>query len=105
MDYNKLFISDLIIWSYEEQLTIIFIGILDFNLFDGNEYVTNHKIINEAIDNSELRLMEFYFIELKKFQKNLDQIYKLSDKWIYFLKNISNYTVIHEKLINEKYIK
>jgi predicted transposase/invertase (TIGR01784 family) len=34
--------------------------------------------------------LEFYFIELKKFNKELEEISTILDKWIYFLKNAAD---------------
>ena len=73
----------------------IFIGILDFNFFtDDDAYISRHKILNIKTKKSSLNEMEYNFIELKKFNKKIDEITTLSDKWIYFLKHAKNLDVI-----------
>jgi predicted transposase/invertase (TIGR01784 family) len=42
--------------------------------------------------------VEFNFIELLKFNKTIDELENLTDKWIYFIKNAENLDVIPENV-------
>jgi predicted transposase/invertase (TIGR01784 family) len=42
----------------------------------------------------DLRDLEFNFIELKKFNKQEEELDSIIEKWIYFIKNAENLTII-----------
>jgi predicted transposase/invertase (TIGR01784 family) len=75
---------------------VIFIGILDFNSFDGEQYLTRHLILNKDTLQQELRDFEFNFIELRKFNKQEAELESVVEKWIYFIKNAGNLSMIPE---------
>jgi predicted transposase/invertase (TIGR01784 family) len=94
--------------NYPKLNQVIFIGILDFNSFDGDNYLTRHLILNRATMKQELRDIEFNFIELKKFNKSEEELESIIEKWIYFIKNADNLSMIPktaEKIpeLNEAY--
>lgn len=66
---------------------VIFIAILDFDLFEHAEYISHHKIINTQTYENQLKHMEFHFIELTKFNKNIDEVQTILEKWMYFFKH------------------
>lgn len=75
---------------YEQLVPVIFIGVLDFTLFANNpHYITHHFILDNQTHSHELKHLEFHFIELTKFDKKVDELTTVIDKWIYFLKNAS----------------
>jgi predicted transposase/invertase (TIGR01784 family) len=80
--------------DYPKLNQVIFIGILDFNSFDGDNYLTRHLILNRDTLKQELRDIEFNFIELKKFNKQEEELETIIEKWIYFIKNADNLTMI-----------
>jgi len=80
--------------DYPKLNQVIFIGILDFNSFDGENYLTRHLILNRETMNQDLRDLEFNFIELKKFNKQEEDLETLIEKWIYFIKNADNLDMI-----------
>lgn len=80
--------------NYPKLNQVIFIGILDFNSFDGDNYLTRHLILNRDTLKQELRDIEFNFIELKKFTKSEEELDSIIEKWIYFIKNADNLTMI-----------
>ena len=80
--------------DYPKLNQVIFIGILDFNSFDGDNYLTRHLILNKETLKQELRDFEFNFIELKKFNKQEAELESIIDKWIYFIKNAGNLSLI-----------
>ena len=73
---------------------VIFIGILDFNCFEGDAYLTRHLILNQATQKQELKDLEFNFLELPKFDKTEEALDGIIEKWIYFIKNAGNLTMI-----------
>jgi predicted transposase/invertase (TIGR01784 family) len=48
-----------------------------------------------------LKDVEFNFIELPKFNKELHELKTLTEKWIYFIKNAENLDVIPENVDDE----
>ncbi len=82
--------------EYLKLKPMIFIGILDFEYFDSPNYISRHLIMDCETGERKLKDLEFNFIELKKFTKELPQIDNLVDKWIYFIKNSENLEVIPE---------
>ncbi len=80
--------------DYSNLEKVYFIGILNFDLFEGEEYITRHLILNKETLKQEIADFEFTFIELPKFKKELSDLETVLDKWIYFLKNAHNLTII-----------
>jgi predicted transposase/invertase (TIGR01784 family) len=80
--------------DYPKLNQVIFIGILDFNSFDGDNYMTQHLILNKETLKQELRDLEFNFIELRKFNKKEEELESVVEKWIYFIKNAGNLAMI-----------
>jgi len=87
--------------DYPKLKQVIFIGILNFNFFDGNDYLTRHLITNQKTGKQELTDLEFNFIELPKFREDELKIETLIEKWIYFIKNAPNLNVIPENVTDE----
>ncbi len=73
---------------------VYFIGILNFTMFETNSYITRHLILNKETLKQEIQDFEFTFIELPKFKKELHELFSILDKWIYFIKNAKNLTLI-----------
>lgn len=80
--------------NYPKLNQVIFIGILDFNSFEGENYLTRHLILNRETMNQDLRDLEFNFIELTKFNKAEEDLETIVDKWVYFIKNADDLTMI-----------
>ena len=87
--------------DYPKLKQVIFIGILNFNFFDGNDYLTKHLITNKKTGKQELSDMEYNFIELPKFDEEKIKIRSLIEKWIYFIKKAPNLDVIPENINDE----
>jgi len=67
---------------------VIALSIVDFNMFEESErIISNFKLIEkeEFIHYSDD--IELIFIELPKFNKSLEELTELQEKWIYFIKN------------------
>jgi len=76
---------------------VYFIGILNFNIFENEKYISRHLIINQETNKQDLSDFEFTFIELPKFTKELEDLQTILDKWVYFIKNASDLTMIPEQ--------
>ena len=91
--------------NYAELKKVYFIGILNFNIFDNKNYISRHLIINTETNTQDLDDFEFSFIELPKFNKALEELDSVLDKWIYFIKNASTLEMIptlYKGLVNFK---
>jgi len=84
--------------EYLKLKPMIFIGILDFDYFESPNYISRHLIMDSETGERKFKDLEFNFIELQKFTKELSQIDNLVDKWIYFIKNSENLEVIPENI-------
>lgn len=85
--------------DYPKLNQVIFVGILDFVLFENREssgYRSRHQILDTETHAQELEDIEFNFIELPKFQKEKGQIEDILDKWIYFIKHAEDLEVVPE---------
>ena len=76
---------------------VYFIGIVNFTIFDNASFISRHLIINTETNTQDLNDFEFSFIELPKFTKELEELHTHLDKWIYFIKNASDLTVIPQQ--------
>ena len=81
--------------------TVVLVGILEFDYFKGNNYLTRHLLLNVETLENELKDINFNFIELPKFKKELSECKTLTDKWIYFIKNAENLEVIPPDVSDE----
>ncbi len=83
--------------EYKKIEPVIFIGILDFNLFSSPSCVKKFLLLDPETGEHGLPDLEFHFIELQKFDKELtdvDDIKDIVDKWIYLLKYASKLQTI-----------
>jgi predicted transposase/invertase (TIGR01784 family) len=80
--------------DYSKLTPVVLVGILEFDYFEGNNYLTRHLILNLETKKNELKDINFIFIELPKFRKELNDCKNLTDKWIYFIKNAENLDVV-----------
>ncbi len=87
--------------GYADLQPVYFIGILDFNLFVGEEYLTKHLLLNSQTYEQCLKDFELYFIELKKFTKGLDELSSTLEKWIYFVRHAEDFADPPETLRRE----
>ena len=73
--------------KYHLLKPVIFLGILDFNMFKHENVISRHLILNKETGQHDLKDLEFNFIELKKFTKSQAELETIADKWIYFLQH------------------
>ncbi|MEA2050769.1 MAG: Rpn family recombination-promoting nuclease/putative transposase [Campylobacterota bacterium] len=83
--------------DYAELKKVYFIGLLNFSMFENNDYISRHLIINQETKQQDLDDFEFTFIELSKFSKDLKELDTILDRWIYFLKNADDLELIPEE--------
>lgn len=75
-----------------------FVGILDFTFFKSPDYLSHHIIVNNKTYEHKLKDIQFAFIELKKFDKKIDDLETLVEKWTFFIKNAEDLDVIPENV-------
>lgn len=73
--------------KYHLLKPVIFLGILDFCIFDHPSPCSRHLILNGENHSHDLKDLEFNFIELPKFTKTGDELNTVADNWLYFLKH------------------
>jgi predicted transposase/invertase (TIGR01784 family) len=75
--------------SYDLLNPVIALTITDFEMFPEMETVMTHFVLKEKyfLMDYPTHDLELIFIELPKFQRQLNQLSSLSDLWLYFLQN------------------
>ena len=85
--------------NYQILLPVVFVGIVDFALFDEldsksnvahekKDVISHYSMRNDVTGERLKKSRQFlHYIELSKFNKTLDQLATLTDKWFYFLKH------------------
>ncbi len=84
--------------EYDLLKPTFFIGILDFSFFESENYLSHHIILNGETYEHKLKDIQFTFIELEKFNKQLTQLDNLIDKWIFFIKNSDDLDIIPDDI-------
>jgi len=86
---------------YRKLHPVIFIGILDFEHTENKNYIIRSQIRDVETGEQTIKDMEFTFIELPKFTKELAELKTLTEKWVYFIKNAENLEVIPDNINDE----
>ena len=87
--------------QYPKLRPVIFIGIFDFLFTQGTKYLSHHAVCDVEDGEQVIKDMDFYFIELPKFNKPLSELETITDKWVYFIKEAENLDVIPENVDDE----
>lgn len=87
--------------EYYKLKPTIFIGILNFEFLEGQDYLSRHLILDVKTQEHKLKDLEFNFIELPKFNKTEKDLQTLVEKWVYFIKNADTLTVLPPNLDDE----
>jgi len=82
--------------DYPRLNQVIFIGILDFVGFEGDKYLSRHLILNQETLSHEITDLELNFVELPKFTKSESELVTILDKWLYFIKNAADLSIVPE---------
>lgn len=73
--------------AYHKLKEIIFLAITDFVMFaDKKEYKSDHVILDKNSYSQDLKDFYFCFLELPKFNKSIDELQTMVEKWTYFFK-------------------
>jgi predicted transposase/invertase (TIGR01784 family) len=86
---------------YSKLNPVIFIGIFDFRFMEGDKYLSHHAVCDVENGERTIKYMDFYFIELPKFKKDLTDLQEVTDKWIYFIKEAENLEVVPANVDDE----
>jgi len=86
---------------YRKLRPVIFIGILDFEHTENKNYISRSQIRDVETGEQTIKDMEFTFVELPKFNKELHELKALIEKWIYFIKNAENLEVVPDNINDE----
>jgi predicted transposase/invertase (TIGR01784 family) len=89
--------------DYPKLNQVIFLGFLNFKIFNENpDYTTRHLILDEKTNENHFQDFELNFVELPKFTKTLEELKDIKDKWIYFVKNAGDMNMIPKELEEPK---
>ena len=93
--------------GYSKLNPLIALTITDFILFENTEKFLTHFVFKELEENFEYynREIELVFVELPKFNKELEQVENIIQSWIYFIKNAPLFEEIPEKFASIPEIK
>jgi predicted transposase/invertase (TIGR01784 family) len=82
--------------GYFKLKPVIALRITDFEMFDNDQEVISHFVFKEKkrLFDYVAPEIELNFIELPKFNKQLDDLESLTDKWIYFMKNAPTLEIV-----------
>ncbi len=73
--------------SYADLKEIIFLAIADFVIFPNKAaYKSDHVILDKETSENDLKDFSFTFLELPKFNKNINNLETIIEKWVYFFK-------------------
>ena len=86
--------------GYFRLKPVIALTITDFEMFDNDREVISHFVFKEKqrlFDYVDPEI-ELIFIELPKFNKKIDELETLTDKWVYFMKNAPSLEVVPQTM-------
>ena len=86
---------------YRKLRPVIFIGILDFVYTENKNYISRSQVRDIDTGEQTIKDMEFNFIELPKFNKELNELKTLTEKWVYFIKNAESLEVVPDNINDE----
>ena len=79
---------------YAKLKGVIFLAIADFMIFPEKKEVwkSAHHILDTKTYENDLKDFYFLFLELEKFNKTIDELQTLEEKWMYFFKHAKEST-------------
>ena len=86
---------------YRKLRPVIFIGVLDFEHTANKNYISRSQVRDIETGEQTIKDMEFNFIELPKFTKELKDLKNLTEKWVYFIKNAENLEIVPDNINDE----
>ena len=74
--------------EYQDLKEVIFLAISDFIMFpQKKDYKSDHVILDKESYENDLKDFSFTFLELPKFNKDVDHLSNMIEKWSYFFKH------------------
>ena len=74
--------------AYADLKEIIFLAIADFVIFPNKTaYKSDHIVLDKETCENDLKDFSFTFLELPKFNKNINNLETIIEKWAYFFKH------------------
>jgi predicted transposase/invertase (TIGR01784 family) len=74
--------------AYHDLKEVIFLAIADFVMFPQKPaYKSDHVILDKESHENDLKDFSFTFLELPKFNKDIDHLSNMTEKWAYFFKH------------------
>lgn len=74
--------------EYHDLKEVIFLAISNFVMFPNKpDYKSDHIILDKKSHENDLKDFSFTFVELPKFNKKINQLSNVTEKWVYFFKN------------------
>jgi predicted transposase/invertase (TIGR01784 family) len=91
--------------DYPKLNQVIAVTITDFTLFDNiKHYVSRHATTEKKTGEEYFSEIIYYVIELSKFEKKIETLDNLLDKWIWFIKYASKAEDIPDNLNDDVFI-
>ena len=87
--------------DYPKLKPTYFIGILNFGIGFGKDYLSKHYSIEEETGQCVLSDIQHRFIQLTKFKKKRHELTSLVDKWTFFIKYAGKLEIIPEDVVDE----
>ena len=76
--------------EFHELKEVIFLAIVDFVMFPNKKaYKSDHVILDRDSYENDLKDFSFTFLELPKFNKEIEELSNITEKWAYFFKYAS----------------
>lgn len=73
---------------YAKLKGVIFLAIADFIMFpEKPHWKSEHRVLDHESYEHDLQDFRFIFLELQKFNKTIDELVSLEEKWLYFFKH------------------
>ena len=89
---------------YDKLMPVIVIAIINYALLPEEEgYKSIHKITSVKTNRSYFDQLTFVLAELKKFNKKQEELLTTEDKWLYFIKEISNQESLPKSFDNKEF--
>jgi len=74
--------------KYKNLKEVIFLAIADFTMFpDKLDYMSKHVILDKCSHEHNLKDFSFTFLELPKFNKGIEELTNIVERWSYFFKH------------------
>jgi predicted transposase/invertase (TIGR01784 family) len=80
---------------YAKLKGVIFLAIADFVMFtEKKNWRSEHRILDTTTYENDLKDFYFIFLELPKFDKTIDELETIQEKWVYFFKYAHNSSLV-----------